>query len=410
MKDGILEALKGLRAEAQRQVVVITDGQIGFEQEIVGEILNRLPSGSRVHTVGVGSAVNRSLTGPAARAGRGVEAVVGIGEDPERAAKRLVARTAAPLVVDVAIEGDALVETAPAKMPDLYAGAPVLASLRVRAEGGSITVRGRTPNGEYKQTVSIAASKAGEGFLAAAQLFAREKVEDLETRAAAGEKHDNEIERLGLEHQIATRLTSWVAISEEPTVDPSSPTRRERMPQELPHGQSMEGLGLRGGPPVAMAMPMAFQMAAPARASMTMTGAYRGAPPPAPGAPPPPAMRARLEADEAPAPAQEEKAKSEGFFSRMKKKLGFARDLVLKGRVVLKKADELHIEITATEDLDWSPGAEVTVTLDDGTTATVQVIGGTRAGRVNAGDTIRLSLRTAANVVSLRAGACTIEL
>ncbi len=98
MREGIREALRALRADAQRQVVLVTDGQIGFEAEVVAEILATLPAGSRVHTVGVGSAVNRSLTGPAARAGRGLEVVIGLGEDPERAAAALCARTAAPLV------------------------------------------------------------------------------------------------------------------------------------------------------------------------------------------------------------------------------------------------------------------------------------------------------------------------
>jgi Ca-activated chloride channel family protein len=360
--------------------------------------------------VGVGSAVNRSLTGPAARAGRGVEAIVGLGEDPERAAQRLVARPSSPLVVDVTVEGDALLEAAPAKMPDLYAGAPVLASLRVRAQGGSITVRGRMPNGEYKTTVSVPATQPGDGFLAASQLFAREKVEDLETRIASGEKHDEEIERIGLEHQIATRLTSWVAISEDVMVDPSSPTRRERMPQELPHGQSVEGLGLRG----AMAMPVAYAAApAPAyalfeeEASMTRAGGYA---PPAFGAPPPPpAPMARGNVPEKPRPAAE-KPKAEGFFSMLKKKMGFVREVALKARVVLKKGDELHLEIDASEDLDWDPGAEVTIKLDDGSTVAAEVTGGTRAGRVKTGESVRLSIRASGNVVEIRTGVLVIEI
>jgi hypothetical protein len=36
-----------------------------------------------------------------------------------------------------------------------------------------------------------------------------------------------------------------VAIAQEPSVDPTQPTRRERMPHALPHGMSLEGLGLR---------------------------------------------------------------------------------------------------------------------------------------------------------------------
>src|SRR5262245_58961610 len=84
----IVEALATVRPEAQRQVVVVTDGLIGFEAEVVAAVRAGLPATSRLHTIGVGSAVNRTLTSSAARAGRGVEIVIGLGEDAERAARR----------------------------------------------------------------------------------------------------------------------------------------------------------------------------------------------------------------------------------------------------------------------------------------------------------------------------------
>src|SRR6185437_6060421 len=207
----------------------------------------RLPASSRLHTVGVGSAVNRSLTGPAARAGHGVEVIVGLGEDPERAASRLLARTTAPILVDLAISGSALVEHAPARLPDLFAGAPALVSLALRSEGGELLVRGRTPEGTWEQRLQVEPVGPGQGSGAVVALFGREAVEDLETRLAAGgdaREIDAAVERIGIDFQIATRLTSWVAVSEERTVGPNDPLRRERMPHELPFGMSAEGLGL----------------------------------------------------------------------------------------------------------------------------------------------------------------------
>lgn len=247
MHRAILEALRPLRTDSQRQVVLVTDGLVGFEAEIVASVLRDLPPGSRLHAVGVGSAVNRSLTGPAARAGRGREVIVGVGEDPERAARTLRAHTAAPVVTELAVSGDALVAHAPSRLPDLYAGAPALVALEVRPEGGSVTLRGRTRDGAFERSARVPALEPGAGNPAAAALFAREAVEDLEMRAAAAGAPalDFELEQLGLAFQISTRLTSWVAVSEEPTTDPRAPFRRERMPQALPHGMSVEGLGLR---------------------------------------------------------------------------------------------------------------------------------------------------------------------
>jgi hypothetical protein len=199
----------------------------------------------------VGSSVNRSLTGPAARAGRGTEIILGIGEDPERAVQRLRARTEAPLVVDVSLDGDAVIAVAPARIPDLFAGCPVLVSAKLRPEGGEVVVRGRGANGSWEQRVTVApgvaeADQPGGGVAGA--LFGREAVEDCEMRLAAGgdpAEIDRAVEQLGLDHGIATRLTSWIAIDRTPSVDPRSPTRREVVPQVLPYGMSVDGLGLR---------------------------------------------------------------------------------------------------------------------------------------------------------------------
>src|SRR5262249_14824318 len=157
-------------------------------------------------------------TGPAARAGHGVEVIVGLGEDAERAAARLVARTSAPLLVDLVLGGSALVEHAPAKLPDLFAGAPALIGVALRPDGGELTVRGRTPEGTWEQRLRVAPAAPGEGSQAVVALFGREAVEDLETRLAAGgdaREVDATIERIGVDFQISTRLTSWVAVSKD---------------------------------------------------------------------------------------------------------------------------------------------------------------------------------------------------
>jgi Ca-activated chloride channel family protein len=249
MVDAVLEALRPLRPDAQRQVVLITDGQIGFESEVVATLRDRLPTGSRLHTVGVGESVNRALLGPAARAGRGQEILIGLDEDPERGVSRILAATRLPVVTELALGGGALAGLAPRRLPDLLGGKPVLAAVRLTPEGGDLTVRGRTPGGPWQERIMVQSIEPGHGPTSVIALYGRETVEDLEVDLAAGGNRgeiDTTIERIGLEFGIATRLTSWVAISEEPTVDPRRPVKYERMPQELPYGMSAEGLGLRG--------------------------------------------------------------------------------------------------------------------------------------------------------------------
>lgn len=248
MRTGILEALQPLRAESQRQVILITDGLIGFEHEVLSAISQRLPAGCRVHTVGVGSGVNRSLTKPAAQAGRGVELEIGIGEDVEPFVQRLLARTHAPLLTDVELSGSALVQVAPVRVPDLYGGAPALVSLKLRAEGGELRVRSRSADGDVESLMTVAPTRFGEGSPAVTALFAREVAEECELAIATGANKtelDAKLERLGIDFQISTRMTSWVAISAKETVDPRAPKRTETMPHEVAYGMSVEGLGLR---------------------------------------------------------------------------------------------------------------------------------------------------------------------
>jgi Ca-activated chloride channel homolog len=387
MRTAIVEALQPLRAESQRQVVLVTDGLIGFEQELIGEVLERLPRGSRVHTVGVGSSVNRSLTGPLARAGRGAEIIVSLGEDPERAARSLRERTASPAVVDLALQGPALLEVAPRRLPDLFAGSPVLVGLRIDPRGGEVTVTGRTHTGSWQAKVQVAASPGAAPHPAVPALFAREVVEDLETAravadTAAAAELDRRIESIALTHQIASRMTSWVAATETATVDPRAPTRRERIPQELPQGLDAGGLGIARR---SMTMGKSRAMSSVPRGAATVTlgrplrvqQETRGTPKP------PPAPVDTLGEDEASRAPQLTGATGSATPPRH-------------GRVLHWKDGELVIEVESDGGaFDPAAMTAVRVELEDGQVleARVDVARSTLAGRPAAGLWLRLTLQ-----------------
>lgn len=388
MRSGILAAMDSLREEAQRQVLLVSDGLIGFENEVIASILEKLPGGCRLHTVGIGSAVNRSLTAPAARAGRGIEVVLGLDDEAAPAAKRLAAAMEQPVVVDLELEGNALLGHAPERLPDLLAGRPALVALCLRPEGGRLTLRGRTESGSWNRSLEVPAAGAGHGTPAISALYAREGVEDLEM-CIAGHGHgdakafETQIERLGLDFQIATRLTTWIAVSESVTVDPRDAARREVVPQQLPYGMSAEGLGLRPSRP---AIPMAARM------------------PRARG-------HARAQRVAAPIPEVEGIVATSMNLADLEQAL-FEKDArldrrpedietaggrsagVLSARVALNDKRRLVLEIELDFELDWKPGEEVEVVLEDGrrVRARVQDRRTTRAGRLRAGQSLRLTL------------------
>ncbi|MBS2014486.1 MAG: VWA domain-containing protein [Deltaproteobacteria bacterium] len=247
MQSAIYDALKGLRKGAQRQVVLVTDGYVGGEEQLVALLHESLPESCRMHVVGVGSGVNRALATSIARAGRGAELLVGLDDDAERCAKALVDKTRAPVLTDVTITGDALVEHAPEHVPDVFAGSPIALALKLSPAGGEITVRGNMAAGVWSRKVRVPAIDPGEGNAAIVALFGREQVADLEVRWTIGKETrlvDEDIERIGVVFQIATRRTSWVAIDEDRTVDPRRGTQHVEVPQELPYGTSAQSFGL----------------------------------------------------------------------------------------------------------------------------------------------------------------------
>jgi Ca-activated chloride channel family protein len=290
MHTAVKEALKALRPGAQRQVVLVTDGYIGGEQQIVKLCHESLPESCRLHVVGVGAAANRALATALARAGRGCEVLVGLDEDAERGARRLLDRTASPILTDVTITGDAIVRIAPEHVPDVFAGSPVVAALELRPEGGDVLVRGKLAHGEWQQRVRVPRTEEATGNGAIVALFGRERVADLETRWSIGRDTmaiDREIEETGVRFQIATRLTSWVAIDKEPSVDPYGSSRVEFVPQELPYGTTAASFGLAAAAGQATPLMFALAQAAPppAAAPLSMSAmapaGFGGAPPPA---------------------------------------------------------------------------------------------------------------------------------
>lgn len=246
MADAVIEALRPLRAGSQHQVVLITDGEIGFEDEIVARIVNGLPDGARLHTVGVGAAPNRTLTSRAARAGRGVESFVCGDAEVPGTVRRLIAAMAQPILTDVKISATALRGAAPGRPRDVLAGQPLVVAVELDPEGGALEVSGRLAGRAEPWTcrLTVPPVSAREGPVTTVPLgalYGRETIADLGMSAA----HDEErVLKVALRHRIASRVTSLVAVSDEPSVDPKAPRRRVTLPVEVPAYVSAEAVGL----------------------------------------------------------------------------------------------------------------------------------------------------------------------
>lgn len=425
MHEAVTTALETLRPEAQRQVVLMTDGYIGFEREVIGRIRRALPRGSRIHTVGIGSGVNRTLTGGVARAGGGHEAIVAPDEAVGPAVAMLLARTGDPLWIDVEISGDAVRRVAPAAIPDLLAGAPARIAVRLDPRGGSLVVTARTAAGPVRIVSRIEPVAEGAGRRVLVTRFAREAVEDLEVALAGGtpaSEVDPAIEALGLRYRLATRMTSWVAETEETTVDPGDPTRWVKMPHLLPHGVSAEGVGLRRSvaQPRFVGLGSAVVVPAPSAAPGGQVRRRMEAPPPpgsarsapAPMSPPktpaeaqkksaaslePDRSRSKDEGPAAPAPevfpseiAAPKLAEERASSARDQQEARPVRRLL--ARIVSSGDGRLVLAFEVDGALDWDPSRAVVVDADGHRLGATIVNGTTRTGALVAGQVARLVL------------------
>jgi len=238
------EALALLADPARdRILVLVTDGQVGNEDQILHEIAGGL-AGLRVHTVGIDEAVNAGFLGRLAALGGGRCELVESEDRLDAAMDLIHRRIGAPSVTDlrIAAEGLTLVpdSASPARTPDLFPGVPLVVAGRYRgAAAGALTVSGQGADDRPWQ-VTVSASTANRPEVTA--IWARGRLRDLEDRYAV--TGDTDLERTivetSLRHGVLCRFTAYVAVDPRVVTEGGAP-HRVIQPVELPSGWEPAG-------------------------------------------------------------------------------------------------------------------------------------------------------------------------
>jgi Ca-activated chloride channel family protein len=220
-----------------RQIVFLTDGAIGNEQQLF-ETITAMRGRSRIFMVGIGSAPNTYLMTRASELGRGAFTHIGSVEQVEDRMRGLFAKLENPAVTGLTAKfSEAKADVTPAIIPDIYRDEPLVLAAKLDKLAGSLEIKGRVGDRPWSVTLPLQNAAEGKGL---SKLWARRKIGDAEVartlREMTPEDTDKTILALALDHQIVTRLTSLVAVDRTPSRPEGQPLKLSELPINLPAG------------------------------------------------------------------------------------------------------------------------------------------------------------------------------
>jgi Ca-activated chloride channel family protein len=284
-----------------RVLVLVTDGQIGNEDQILSELSPRLP-GVRVHTVGVDRAVNEAFLQRLAGLTGGRCELVESEDRLDEAMRHIHRRIATPLVTGLRVASAGLAldpgSLAPQPLPDLFAGAPVTVGGRFTGPPtGAVTVTG--DDGWQTTVTATVSDNTGLGAV-----WARARIRDLEDQYVTGGQTEREIVETSLRHGVLSRFTAFVTIDDR-VVNAAGGRHQVTQPVAAPSGWS--GHAAFAGPPSDAALLSTKTRHRKASGGAVAQGGYQGGYGSAPrsvpaGSPPPPAPSVPAAKPPAPAP------------------------------------------------------------------------------------------------------------
>ncbi|MFC6879692.1 VIT domain-containing protein [Actinomadura yumaensis] len=221
-----------------RVLVLVTDGQVGNEDQILARLAPRL-HGVRVHTVGIDRAVNASFLQRLAATGQGRCELVESEDRLDEAMDHIHHRIGAPIATGLSLHPDGLDlvpdSVAPHRLGSLFPGVPLVIAGRFRGEAaGNLTVRGTTPEGSaWQQHATGTVSKDP----ASASVWARAHLRDLEDRYTirGSDALERRIVDTSLRFNVLCRFTGFVAVDSR-VVAKGGATHHVVQPVEIPDG------------------------------------------------------------------------------------------------------------------------------------------------------------------------------
>ena len=246
MSPALTEALTTQSEDTSRlrQVIFITDGAIGNEQQLFAQIQDQLGD-ARLFPVGIGSAPNSFFMSRAAKFGRGSFVQIGKISEVTKRMEVLFKSIQSPVLTD--IESSVKGASFPARMPDVYQGDPVISIARIKTKDlpAAVSMSGNIAGQSWQQTKALSETQEASGL---SVLWARAKIADLEENRfdrAGATRIDAEILQTALDHHIVSRLTSLVAVDITPSRPNGTAVNQTQVPTMLPEGWDFASVAMQ---------------------------------------------------------------------------------------------------------------------------------------------------------------------
>ena len=238
----LLQALKTAynlpitKKNSARTMVIITDGYISVEKEAFQLIENNLDK-ANVFTFGIGSSVNRYLIEGMAKVGKSEAFIATNKKEAFKVAEDFKKYITSPLLTQINLKsfGFDIYDIEPKTIPDVFADRPIMVYGKYKGKAkGILRFSGWRANSKMIKEYQVINGKLSKENKALKYLWARKKIEKLDDyKKSFGDDVKEEVTQLGLDYNLATQYTSFVAVDNE-IVNKKGKLKKLKQPLPIP--------------------------------------------------------------------------------------------------------------------------------------------------------------------------------
>ena len=228
-----------------RYLILMSDALVGNDHSILQYLKNPKFQDARVFPISFGASPNHYLTNRAAELGRGFTLQVTNQDNAAAICGRFNELTKQPYMTDVQIDWGSLKvkDQIPARLPDLYAGKPLVVLARYdRTASETITLKGNVSGQAVQLDLELELPAEEASHDSIASVWARQRIRQIWNENVGNETASSkaEITRLGIEHQLVTQYTSFIAVEKELSSIPEGELLTKVSPNLLPEGMNQK--------------------------------------------------------------------------------------------------------------------------------------------------------------------------